>query len=467
MARIKIKHKVNLNDKQTKQKLLELLAKEGVNICNLIPTRDGSIVAVTATENDADLLLKTNMMKTLGNEGFEPILPPEVRARRTVICQGIDELIYDHSKADIEDEIEEKNTWATVKDSYKFPPSNRNTYLIKIEFEDASMAAKAEEHGLRLFNMSIAGHQIKREKYTQLKTCMRCYKIEDHTTAQCPKPHDYKVCSECASHEHTWRQCKSQKKRCINCEQEHRTLAMSCPKRKEAIKDKQNAQNTHGNYAQAASANSTNYLPGMNITNLTDKVTTMMFCLYNAHMMNAVQPGTFQQHLDLMTTSNKLPRLIGPSNPPSNEILHNILGNTIPMMQADYNQHTQTQHEDRRTECNPFNSDTTEETRHTEEDITEETRHTEEEVDETSDEDGEASYSPDHHIQMTQSTTKRTQKSTKSRTPKNINHNTKNIHQTKQKPSMHNLQRHTLQQNQDMPEQTKDPRDPRLRHRQH
>ncbi|KAK3887626.1 hypothetical protein Pcinc_008330 [Petrolisthes cinctipes] len=79
----------------------------------------------------------------------------EVRSRRTIICQGIDELIYDNSKPDIEDAIERFLQIPTWKQEY-IPD--------EIEFEDASMATKAEENGLRLFNMIIAGHHYKEGK---------------------------------------------------------------------------------------------------------------------------------------------------------------------------------------------------------------------------------------------------------------------------------------------------------------
>lgn len=453
MARIKIKHRLDPNDRQTKQKLLETLAQGNINICNLITTRDGSIVAVTATENDADLLLKTNMINTLQKEGFEPILPPEVRARRTIICYGIDELIYDHSKNDIEDEIEEKNPWAIVKNCYKFPPANKGTQLIKIEFEDAAMATKAEESGLRLFNMSIAGHQIKREKYTQLKTCMRCYKIEEHTTAQCPQPQDFKVCSECASQDHTWRHCKSNQKKCVNCGQGHRTLAMACPKRKEALKEAQQTfRNNQGNYAKVASANINNDTPKLNTVNITDNVTTMLFCLYSAHMMNAVQPGSFQQHLDILTTANKLPRLIGHESPPSKEIVQTVFGNTIPQTNLAA---TQSNLEDEMEEHNQIINKDTEEIGGTVEAL---------EVPSEVAEDEDTTHSNVNNTQETL-TTPKTGKSNNRNKTKDHSQNNNNKQQTRQKPSIQ-LQQHILQQNQATHEQTKEPRDPRLRYRQ-
>ncbi|KAK3883661.1 hypothetical protein Pcinc_012040 [Petrolisthes cinctipes] len=376
MARIKIKHKLDPNDRMAKQKLLEALANSNINICNLIFTQDGSIVAVTATDNDADTLLNYNNVQELNKAGFDPILPPEVKSRRTVICQRVVELIYEHSKNDIENEIETKNDWAKVKNASKFPKIDRNQYTIKIEFEDVSMAAKAENDGIRLFNMSIANHQIKREKYTILTKCMRCYKIELHPTSQCPHSKSLQICSECGGQDHTWRTCKSTQKHCLNCGQSHRTLAMSCPNRKEAIKVKERQQQKiKGTYAQVTNNSQTsNITAPMDLG--TSTVPTMLFCLYSAHLMNAANPGSFQEHLDYLTKANNLPRLIGPQNPPSSDIINSILNNTIPRTHPNPQQSMMTEQQEEETEENSSLSESEEENNLKEEENLAQTRST-------------------------------------------------------------------------------------------
>lgn len=101
MKRVKIKYKHNANDREAKQKLLEILSPRNINICNLFHTKDGNLVAVTATDADADKLLQGTTVADLQSKGFDPILPPEVRSRRTVICHKIDGLIFDKSPQDI------------------------------------------------------------------------------------------------------------------------------------------------------------------------------------------------------------------------------------------------------------------------------------------------------------------------------------------------------------------------------
>lgn len=484
MARVKIKHNLDPRDPTTKQKLLEILAKTDIHICNLADTRDGGIVVVTAREEDADSLLSNETVKALKKEGYEPLLPPEVRTRRSILCHGVDQLIYDHTKSDIEDEIEEKNTWARVKQVYKFPANNRTTYTFKIEFEDVSMAAKAETNGLRLFNMSIAYHQIKREIYTPIKTCLRCYKIEDHNTSECPQPRDYKICSECSSQDHTWRSCKSNEKKCLNCNQAHRTMAMICPKRKEAIKRKRSGNVPHptmsqGSYAQAANRQPPPpqyQTPIPNMEDIASKVTKMLFCVVNAHLMNAVNPGTYQEQLDYLTSSNNLPRMVGPQNPPSADIVQQLLNNNIP------SQHNTKAPGGKKTNTTRDNTPAQEKTpKQTYEDntttISNDSSEDEEENDSDDGKEQQNSAGEQDNVESTRpKNTNKTNTTTPTRTTQNIhrnkhtmNHKEGTQHKTKTQTTkqQHNSQSHNITHlqttNTSQDQGNKETRDPRLR----
>lgn len=65
MARVKIKHKSDPRDPLTKQKLLEVLGKTNISVCNLADTRDGGLVVITAKDEDADSLLKNETVRAL------------------------------------------------------------------------------------------------------------------------------------------------------------------------------------------------------------------------------------------------------------------------------------------------------------------------------------------------------------------------------------------------------------------
>ena len=130
---------------------------------------------------------------------------------------------------------------------------------MKIEFETVEMADKAIQHGIRLFRISVASHQITKEKYTEITYCLRCYALEQHLTKDCPKPREHKACSECASDDHTWSNCTSTTKKCLNCGGPHRTMAFKCPTRKLAVNEKLTAEEIkkQQTFSQAAAATPT------------------------------------------------------------------------------------------------------------------------------------------------------------------------------------------------------------------
>ena len=85
--------------------------------------------------------------------------------------------------------------------------------------------------------MRISPDQIQKEIFINIMICFRCYQVEDHITANCTKK-DLNICSKCAG-SHSWRDCTSSEKKCINCGGGHRTMAMACPKRKQILKEKE------------------------------------------------------------------------------------------------------------------------------------------------------------------------------------------------------------------------------------
>ena len=100
------------------------------------------------------------------------------------------------------------------------------------------MASQILTKGLLLFNLSHSAQNICKEIFVKILICFKWYQLDDHPTSSCPKSKDYKICSLCASLEHTHRECTSSNPKCINCEEgnDHSTLAMSCPFQKQVSK---------------------------------------------------------------------------------------------------------------------------------------------------------------------------------------------------------------------------------------
>ncbi|KAK4313086.1 hypothetical protein Pmani_015540 [Petrolisthes manimaculis] len=160
--------------------------------------------------------------------------------------------------------------------------------------------------------------------------------------------------------------------------------------------------------------------------------------------MNAAIPGSFQDHLDYLTKANNLPRLIGPQNPPSSDIINSILSNTIPRTHPNPQQSTRTEQQEEETEENSSLSESEEENNLTEEENIVQTRTT----------------SADNIQKRQQKKKKKKKKDNSQRTMSDTETKSKNNLQT-QPTTSH--QPHNLAHNTPTP---KEARDPRLRNRQ-
>ncbi|MPC38830.1 hypothetical protein E2C01_032346 [Portunus trituberculatus] len=247
MLRVKIKTK-DSKDPRRHSILLQILSNNDIFITKLIPVNDGFVV-ITSTDEDQDKIFLIQIAKSLEEHKLYPQLPPELRAKRSIIIFNVDPYIYNNTEEEITEELKQQNPWiSNINNVFKFP----NSKTIKSTFDQAALALKASDQGLRLFHMSIPKHKIQQEKFYEIQTCFRCYVIEDHYTNKCPQNKHFKICSECAGTDHTWRECNSTMKKCIRCDGEHKTLSMKCPIRKAAIKEKREKEKDTTSYANAA-----------------------------------------------------------------------------------------------------------------------------------------------------------------------------------------------------------------------
>ena len=96
------------------------------------------------------------------------------------------------------------------------------------------MASQCLEMGVLMYSFSYPPRMIsiQRQKTSEsnmTKFCLRCYAYNDHLTVNCTKPRDYKICSECSSTNHNWRNYSSSAKMCINCHGDFRAMSYQCP----------------------------------------------------------------------------------------------------------------------------------------------------------------------------------------------------------------------------------------------
>ena len=155
---------------------------------------------------DLDTLFSSCCISELEAVGYNPILPPDLKAKRSLILRRCDHQILNQSEEDIKSEIKKQNDYVKVKKIFKYNSSKN----IKVTFESHHMASPGINNGTPiLFNLSHPACNIWKKIFVEILICFKCYQREDHPTSSCPKSKDYKICSLSASLEHTHRECTS------------------------------------------------------------------------------------------------------------------------------------------------------------------------------------------------------------------------------------------------------------------
>ena len=132
----------------------------------------------------------------------------------------------------------------------------QNHSIIKIKFNNLTIAEKIKEEGLWMFGCNY--RIIEYEKTNTVQQCMKCFDYS-HIKINCTND---QVCSECSSKEHTWDKCTSIIKKCTQCQGQHRTFWAGCPIRKAALEKKEeietrkNEEKEHSTYANIIKFNS-------------------------------------------------------------------------------------------------------------------------------------------------------------------------------------------------------------------
>lgn len=321
MTRVKIKCK-SPEERGKKIKLLEILCSSQIQVTKIFNASDGFAVLLL-NEEQADRIFTKEIKAKLDSNGFNAILPPELKVKKSIIITRVDDIIYDRNTDEIADEIMLKNNWITddVDTVYKFPRSN----TIKVTFTQTNTAKKCTEKGLLAFNLSIPHTEIKQETYIQIQCCMRCYQLEKHNTKDCTKDQSYKICSECSGEGHLWHQCTEKSKKCINCGDEHSTMAMKCAKRKEILKEKRKQETeknttSFANIAKKWTIPPTYNNPASTVTS--DDLLKINVCILHAHYRNIENPGSYENELNKILKLNNLPTVKVPETPNSSRIFN-------------------------------------------------------------------------------------------------------------------------------------------------
>lgn len=337
---VRFKHLDRLHPTEPRKVVELAYGKFNVPFTRIFNTNEGFKV-ICRSEQDADKILSKDAQVELEKIGLQVIVPPETKARRSILLRQLDQLIGQNSPEDIKDEIERENDWIKIEEVVKM---KNYTHILKLRLEETIMVEKAKRQGILAYNMSISPSQIEVENYVHIRSCYKCYKMEDHLTKDCPHT-DLKICSECAETGHTYKDCRNTEKACINCKNRgnpasHRTLAMSCPLRKAIVSDKLKEQktsdlnkdeNTYAAIARRAVAEVRQAETTTQINLSEYKHTKILISIMHAHVMNLCNPGSYHKELNKMLEKNELPTMWFPENPDSGK----LLGATMDQTQQD------------------------------------------------------------------------------------------------------------------------------------
>ena len=113
--------------------------------------------------------------------GCKPILPPDLKAKRSLILRRCDDQILNQKEEDIKSEIEKQNDCRKVQEIFKYNSSKN----IRVTFESQHMSSQVLTKGLLLFYLSHPARNICKEICVKIIICFKCYQLEDYPTSSC------------------------------------------------------------------------------------------------------------------------------------------------------------------------------------------------------------------------------------------------------------------------------------------
>ena len=221
--------KVTIHDGQPKKPALIQCVCGAEALVNKIIEMKDAFVLITDNKN-MDRLLTQEAKQQFALEGLEVQNPPEYEAAHTVLLRRVDSMIHAMSVEEIVTYIDQS---LNVKKVVKIPNSD---HLLKIVFATSAVADRVVQEGLQIKFQRFENKNIE-EMFVPVVPCYRCYSY-GHLKKYCPKPVEYKVCSNCAALDHVYTDCHAQTYKCINCNDSHRTLMAKCPVRKQIVRNK-------------------------------------------------------------------------------------------------------------------------------------------------------------------------------------------------------------------------------------
>ena len=303
--------------KASRVAVLEVICEFGVKCSKLHIIDDQVMLLFCNSHVDVDRIFSSECMKKLSEIDCDPRVPPDLQAKRSIIVRKLDNFIYEQCCDDIGAEIERSNDGLHVRSVHKFP----NSKTMKITFLSQEMVGSCLQRGFFIFKLMVSPADIFREEFINLMICYRCYKWNSHPTDSCDKDKSSVVCSLCSSNQHSFRNCDSDIRLCLNCKGQHPTLSFACPHRKEAARavacERSSAASTSA-ISPSRSFSSAVRSSGVVGDDIGDRVVKSSMCILLASLKHNEEGTDFAESLQNLLKLNGLPSLnVGDYIPPS------------------------------------------------------------------------------------------------------------------------------------------------------
>ena len=111
--------------------LTEILHREKVNVSKTYFNKYNELFVLCYSSEDLDTLFSSGCFSELEAVGCKPILPPDLKAKRSLILRLCDDQILNQREEDIKSEIEKQNDSVKVQEIFKYNISKTK----KVTFE--------------------------------------------------------------------------------------------------------------------------------------------------------------------------------------------------------------------------------------------------------------------------------------------------------------------------------------------
>jgi len=171
----------------------------------------------------------------------------------------------------------------------------------------------------------VSPNNISMDKYIEVNVCYKCYQLDNHRSDSCPKDDGYLICSLCSELGHTFKNCNSSNKKCVNCGNAHNTLSLSCPVRKKIVDEKRRedrnlsyaAKTARPVSASRSSIKSNHMINAEHIGDMREIMSKTSLCLMMAILKMNESGCCFETVLNGLLSENNLPSFsMGAITPP-------------------------------------------------------------------------------------------------------------------------------------------------------